>query len=98
MLPTPATRRPLACPGCAGDQQGQSTVEWVGLTLALVLALLAALSAATGRIPGGGLAGTIAERLICAVRLTEDCRREPERDQELGHVSPVEAIRSGQTP
>jgi hypothetical protein len=57
---------------------GQATVEWLGLIL-LVSLLLAALAWAAGlRLPGVLLAKSIAERVVCAVRLTEDCVNEPE--------------------
>jgi hypothetical protein len=64
--------------GSEGGQRGQSTVEWLGL-VALVALLLGALAwvAGTG-IPGLLLAKTIAEKIVCAVRLTEDCGFAPE--------------------
>jgi hypothetical protein len=60
------------------DQRGQSTVDWLGL-LALVALGLAALGwvAGTG-VPTLFLAKSIAEKIVCAVRLTEDCRFAPE--------------------
>ena len=52
-------------------------MEWVAL-IALVSAALAALAWFAGlRLPGMALAHSIAERMVCAVRLTEDCRNEP---------------------
>lgn len=57
---------------------GQSTVEWVGLLALVALLLVAVLHASGARLPGTTLADAIAERLVCAVRLSEDCRREPE--------------------
>jgi hypothetical protein len=61
-----------------GGERGQSTVEWLGLVV-LVSLVLAALAwvAGTG-IPGLLLAKSIAEKIVCAVRLTEDCRFSPE--------------------
>jgi hypothetical protein len=61
-----------------GGERGQGTVEWLGL-VALVSLLLAGLAwvAGTG-IPGLLLAKTVAERIVCAVRLTEDCGFAPE--------------------
>jgi hypothetical protein len=56
---------------------GQATVEWLGL-IALVSLLLAALAWAAGlRLPGLLLAKSIAGRVVCAVRLSEDCVNEP---------------------
>ncbi len=37
------------------------------------------------RLPGTTLAESIAERLVCAVRLTEDCRSEPKLKAAYGH-------------
>jgi hypothetical protein len=52
-------------------------VEWIGLLL-LVALLLAGIGWAAGlRPPGLALAESLATRLICSVRLTEDCRAEP---------------------
>lgn len=52
-------------------------MEWIAL-IALVALALGALAWLVGlRIPGIALAHSIAERMICAVRLTEDCRNEP---------------------
>ncbi len=56
---------------------GQSAVEWVGLLALVALLLGAVLVAAGARLPGATVADAIAERLVCAVRLSEDCRREP---------------------
>ncbi len=56
---------------------GQATVEWTALVLLAAL-LLGTLAWAAGvRPPGTALAQTIAERLVCAVRLSEDCESEP---------------------
>jgi hypothetical protein len=57
-------------------EQGQSTVEWVGL-LALVALLLAALVATGVRIPGNVLARAIASRILCAVAIADSCGDEP---------------------
>ena len=52
-------------------------MEWVGLLLLAGL-LLAALALAAGlRAPGLGVAQALAERLVCAVRLGEDCASDP---------------------
>ena len=61
----------------AEPESGQGTVEWIAL-IALVSAALGALAWLVGlRLPGIVLAHEIAERIVCAVRLTEDCRNEP---------------------
>jgi len=54
------------------DEQGQSTVEWVGLLL-LVSLLLAVLIATGVRIPGTALARAIASRILCAASLADGC-------------------------
>jgi hypothetical protein len=52
-------------------------VEWIAL-IALVSTALGALAWGVAlRLPGIALANEIGERLICAVRLTEDCANEP---------------------
>jgi hypothetical protein len=62
----------------SGDQKGQSTVEWLGLVL-LVSLLIAGLALLAGaRIPGLLMAKAVAERIVCAVRLSENCASEPE--------------------
>jgi hypothetical protein len=54
-------------------QDGQSTVEWVGLLL-LVAALLGGLLAAVGSgLPAGLFARAIAERLLCAAGVEPVC-------------------------
>jgi hypothetical protein len=57
-------------------EQGQSTVEWVGLLL-LVALLLAALVGFGVRVPGAALAQAIASRILCATALAESCGDEP---------------------
>lgn len=57
-------------------EQGQSTVEWVGLLL-LVALLLGALVAAGVRVPGGALARAVASRILCAVAIADSCGDEP---------------------
>jgi len=55
------------------NEDGQSTVEWVGLLL-VVSTLLAAVLAAVGPGPPGGLfARTIAEKLLCAAGMGALC-------------------------
>jgi hypothetical protein len=59
------------------DEAGQGTVEWIAL-IALVSLALGALGWLVGlRVPGVVLAHELAERMVCGVRLTEDCRNEP---------------------
>lgn len=60
-----------------GDRSGQATVEWVGLTIFSALVILAMITAAPG-LSGARLAGEIAERLVCAVRLQVPCRHDPQ--------------------
>jgi hypothetical protein len=60
-----------------GDRRGQATVEWLGLIALVALALAALASVAGARIPGLLLAKAIAQRIVCAVRLSEDCRSSP---------------------
>jgi hypothetical protein len=60
------------------DESGQGTVEWVGLVLLVTLGLVAALAVAGARFPGTDVARMIAERIVCAVRLSDSCRTEPE--------------------
>jgi hypothetical protein len=58
------------------SDQGQSTVEWVGLLL-LVSLSLAAMVAAGVRVSGSGLAGAVASRILCAASLADSCGDEP---------------------
>lgn len=59
-------------------------MEWIALLL-LVALILAALAWAAGlRLPGLALADALVERLVCAVRLTEDCRDEPKLKSAYG--------------
>ncbi len=54
-------------------ESGQATVEWVGLIL-LVSLLLASFGALAGiRLPGASLARAIGAKLVCAVRLADEC-------------------------
>ena len=57
-------------------EQGQSTVEWVGLLL-LVALLLGALVATGVRVPGNALAQAVASRILCAVAIADSCGDEP---------------------
>jgi hypothetical protein len=62
---------------CATRRSGQGTVEWVALIGLISIAFAGVASAAGARVPGAALGRSIAERIVCAVRLTEDCRNEP---------------------
>jgi hypothetical protein len=57
-------------------EQGQGTVEWVGLVAVVALAL-AALVAAGARLPGADLARAVASRILCAASLADGCGDEP---------------------
>jgi hypothetical protein len=54
------------------SERGQGTVEWVGL-VTLVSLLLLGLVAAGVRVPGAALAGSLADRILCAAALAEHC-------------------------
>lgn len=59
------------------DRRGQATVEWLGLLLIAALVLSALLWLAGLRLPGTSIADAIAERIICALRLSDGCRSDP---------------------
>lgn len=67
-----------------GGQRGQSTVEWLALILLVALALATLALVAGARIPGFFLARAVADRIVCAVRLSEDCTGEPELQRAHG--------------
>jgi hypothetical protein len=58
------------------SEQGQGTVEWVGMLLVVALAMLA-LVAAGVRMPGAALAQALAGRILCAAALADGCGDEP---------------------
>ncbi len=58
------------------DEQGQGTVEWVGLVAVVSLALLALIALGV-RVPGAGLARAVASRILCAASLADGCGDEP---------------------
>ncbi|HET8976045.1 MAG TPA: hypothetical protein VFN15_05410, partial [Solirubrobacterales bacterium] len=58
-------------------EYGQAAPEWLALVAVVALALGALIWAARGPLGGLPLAGALAERLVCAVRLADDCRSEP---------------------
>ncbi|MGH2992143.1 MAG: hypothetical protein ACRDL1_01225 [Solirubrobacterales bacterium] len=57
---------------------GQGTVEWIGLVLLVSALVLGLLAAAGAPLPGGSLARSIAERIICAARLADACEAPPD--------------------
>jgi very-short-patch-repair endonuclease len=62
--------------GSSEGQEGQGTVEWVGL-LAVVALVAVALGVAVGRVPGAELARAVGSKLLCAAALAERCGDEP---------------------
>jgi hypothetical protein len=58
-------------------ERGQGTVEWIGLVLLGATVALGTLAAAGPRVPGGSLARSVADRIVCAARLSDACEREP---------------------
>ena len=58
------------------SERGQGTVEWVGLVLLVSVAMLA-LVAAGARVPGAPLARALADRILCAVSLSDGCGDDP---------------------
>lgn len=81
--------------GRRGDS-GQSTVEWLGL-LAVAALVLSALAWLAGlQLPGRFLADTIARKLVCAVRLSEDCGLD--RPLEAAHGGELAALLQAHAP
>jgi hypothetical protein len=60
------------------ESSGQATVEWIGLLLLAMLVLAAVLVTVGWRTVRVSLRNAVLQNLVCAVRLTEDCRNEPE--------------------
>src|SRR3954468_4745557 len=54
-------------------QDGQSTVEWIGLCLVVSALLVGVLTAVGGGLPGGVFTRAIATRLLCAAGLSSIC-------------------------
>ncbi len=69
----------------SGQSSAQSTVEWTGLLLLVALLLVGLLHAAGRSLPGTSLASAVAERIVCAVRLSENCRDEQRLKGPYGH-------------
>ena len=67
------------------EERGQATVEWVGLLLLAMLVLAAVLVTVGWRLVRTDLRDAVLANLICAVRLTEDCREEPQLRADYGH-------------
>jgi hypothetical protein len=65
-------------------EEGQGTVEWIGLVLVVALVVLGLAAALGPRIPGGSFARAIAERMICAVELSDSCDEESELESAYG--------------
>ncbi len=59
-----------------GSERGQGTVEWVGLVCVVSLLLLGIVVAGV-RVPGVGLARSIAQRILCATEVADGCGDEP---------------------
>jgi hypothetical protein len=57
----------------ARRQDGQATVEWIGLMILLALMAAASAAALGARLPGADLARVIAQRIACAAGLGRDC-------------------------
>jgi hypothetical protein len=62
---------------CAKGGSGQGTVEWIALIALVALVLGGTAWVAGVRVPGTALARSIAERMVCAVRLAHGCRSDP---------------------
>jgi hypothetical protein len=58
------------------QEEGQGTVEWVGL-LSLISLLLIGVLAMGVRVPGTALADSIFEKMLCAVSMADSCGDEP---------------------
>jgi hypothetical protein len=58
------------------SERGQGTVEWVGLVGDVALLLVVVLAAGV-RVPGVDLAGSVAQRILCAAELADGCGDEP---------------------
>lgn len=66
-------------------ERGQATVEWIGLLLLAGLLLGALVAGARTLSLGAAVPVAVLERLVCAVRLSEDCRNEPALRAGYGH-------------
>ena len=66
-------------------ERGQATVEWVGLLFLALLVVAAVLVTVGWNTVRASLRNAVLQNLICAVRLTEDCREEPQLRDDYGH-------------
>ncbi len=80
------------------NDSGQGTVEWIGIVFCVALLLGAALVAAGGLVPGAMLARTIASEIVCAVRLSDSCGGEPERELAAAYADEVAALVAEHAP
>jgi hypothetical protein len=71
---------------------GQGTVEWIGIVFLVALLLGAALAAAGDRVPGGALARAIAERILCAARLSDSCGAEDDAELTAAYGDELAAV------
>jgi hypothetical protein len=65
-------------------QRGQASVEWIGLVVLIALSLATMIWGTAPLRSGLGLPGALLERMVCAVRLSEDCRDEPKLARAYG--------------
>lgn len=77
-------------------ERGQAIVEWLGLLLVSALALSALLWLSGLRLPGVSVGEAIAERLLCAVELRDNCAFDPRL--ELAHGDEIAAALQTHAP
>ena len=83
----------------SGAQDGQATVEWVGLVLLVALLAVALATAAGARLPGTAMARTIAERIACAAGLgATGCGGPPDPGLAAAYGSELAALVRRQAP
>lgn len=75
------------------SERGQSALEWIGLVL-LVTALMAVMTAAGVKVPGVGLAHSLAKKILCAASLSGSCAGDGSLDQAYGKDL-AELVRAG---
>jgi hypothetical protein len=61
-----------------GRQRGQASPEWLGLLLVVTLLAIAVGGGLSSRLGGAALARAIGARIICAIRLSDSCGRDPD--------------------
>lgn len=84
--------------GAARSEEGQSTVEWVGLVLLVALAVGALGAVAGAALPGTGLARVVASRLLCATALGESCASLEGSKLELAYGAELAALVAEHAP